>query len=204
MRARSHTFRAQHGHSCDPYGEPSIPGSSSLLQTRTHTHGGTPPPIVQGSYLLCGWLWPLAQGPSSWMYHQSFKAIKHFSMRIARSSLSKTERSDSQSHFLPNPIKGGEGRGGEKRGWRLKMEGFYLRTMRYYRPDYSWLMFLVWEITFPLFFFWSAQALESEMRITLSLSCFSLLHFNGLYLFLLLCFARKISVFHVYCHLLSF
>lgn len=24
--------------------------------------------------------------------------------------------------------------------------------MRYYRPDYSWLMFLVWEITFPLFF----------------------------------------------------
>lgn len=32
------------------------------------------------------------------------------------------------------------------------MEGFYLRTMRYYRPDYSWLMFLVWEITFPLFF----------------------------------------------------
>lgn len=71
------------------------------------------------------------------------------------------------------------------------MEGFYLRTMRYYRPDYSWLMFLVWEITFPLFFS-SAQALESKMRITLSLSCFSLLHFNDL--FLLLCFARKLSV----------
>lgn len=33
------------------------------------------------------------------------------------------------------------------------------------------------------------------MRITLSLSCFSLLHFSGLFLFLLLCFARKISVF---------
>lgn len=33
------------------------------------------------------------------------------------------------------------------------------------------------------------------MRITLSLSCFSLLHFNGSFLFLLLCFARKISVF---------
>lgn len=32
------------------------------------------------------------------------------------------------------------------------MEGFYLRTMRYYRPDYSWLMFLVWEITFTVFF----------------------------------------------------
>lgn len=32
------------------------------------------------------------------------------------------------------------------------MEGFYLRTMRYYRPDYSWLMFLVWEITFTIFF----------------------------------------------------
>lgn len=127
------------------------------------------------------------------MYHQSFKAIKYFSMRIACSSLSKTERSDSQSHFLPNPIKGGEGRG-KKRGWRLKMEGFYLRTRRYYRPDYSWLMFLVWEITFPLFF-WSAQPLESKMRITLSLSCFSLLHFSGLFLFLLLCFARKISVF---------
>lgn len=86
------------------------------------------------------------------MYHQSFKAIKHFSMRIARSSLSKTERSDSQSHFLPNPIKGGKGGEGGGRGWRLKMEGFYLRTMRYYRPDYSWLMFLVWEITFTIFF----------------------------------------------------
>jgi len=44
------------------------------------------------------------------MYHQSFKAIKHFSMRIAGSSLSKTKRSDSQSHFLTNPIKGGKGR----------------------------------------------------------------------------------------------
>ena len=32
------------------------------------------------------------------------------------------------------------------------MEGFYLRTMRYYRPDYSWLMFLVLEITFTTFF----------------------------------------------------
>lgn len=31
------------------------------------------------------------------------------------------------------------------------MEGFYLRTMRYYRPDYSWLMFLVGEITFTIF-----------------------------------------------------
>lgn len=132
--------------------------------TQTHTSS-----LVQESYLLCGWLWPLAQGPSPWMCHQSFKAIKHFSMKIARSSLSKTKRSDSQSHFLPNPIKGEEGRGKKKRGWRLKMEGFYLRTMRYYRPDYSWLMFLVWEITFTiffpftfsLFFFWSVQALWS-------------------------------------------
>lgn len=74
------------------------------------------------------------------------------------------------------------------------MEGFYLRTRRYYRPDYSWLMFLVWEITFPLFL-GSTKALELKMRIILSRSCFSLLHFNGLYLFLLLCFARKISVF---------
>lgn len=62
------------------------------------------------------------------------------------------------------------------------MEGFYLRTMRYYRPDYSWLMFLVWEITFTIFFSssfflsfffpWSAQALELKMRIALNLSCF--------------------------------
>lgn len=174
--------------------------------TQTHTSS-----LVQERYLLCGWLWPLAQGPSPWMCHQSFKAIKHFSMRIACSSLSKTKRSDSQSHFLPNPIKGEEGRG-KKRGWRLKMEGFYLRTMRYYRPDYSWLMFLVWEITFTifspffyffLFFFGSVQALELKMGITLSLSCFSLLHFNGSLLFLLLCFARKISVFHFYWHPLS-
>lgn len=85
------------------------------------------------------------------------------------------------------------------------MEGFYLRTMRYYRPDYSWLMFLVWEITFTTFFFpfWREQALELKMRITLSLSCFLLLHSNELLLFLLLCFARKIPVFHFYWHLLS-
>lgn len=93
------------------------------------------------------------------------------------------------------------------------MEGFYLRTLRYYRPDYSQLMFLVWEITFIVFFFilvflfffifWSVQALELKLRITLSLSCFSLLHFNRLLLFLLLCFARKISVFHFYWHPLS-
>lgn len=87
------------------------------------------------------------------------------------------------------------------------MEGFYLRTMRYYRPDYSWLMFLVLEITFTTFFlifFLSAQALELKMRITLRLSCFSLLHLNGLFLQLLLCFARKILVFHFNWHLLSF
>lgn len=149
----------------------------------------TPLLIIRKYYPLCVWLWPLPQGPSPKMYHQSFKAIKHFSMRIAGSSLSKTKRSDSQSHFLPNPIKDGEGRG-EKRGWRLKMEDFYLRTRKYYRPDYSWLMFLVWEITFSLFL-GSIRALEWKMRITLSLSCFSLLHINGLCLFLL-CFARKI------------
>lgn len=45
-------------------------------------------------------------------------------MRIARSSLSKTERSDSQSHFLPNPIKGGEGREGENEVEDLKWRAF--------------------------------------------------------------------------------
>lgn len=65
---------AQHAHSYDPYWELPIPYSSSLLQV--HTHKGTlshthmhehtriAPPIVQESYLLCGWLWSLAQGPS--------------------------------------------------------------------------------------------------------------------------------------------
>lgn len=78
----------------------------------------------QQHYLLCVWMWPLAQGPSPSIYHQSFEAIKHFSMRIARSSLSKTERSDSQSHFLPNPIKGGEGREGENEVEDLKWRAF--------------------------------------------------------------------------------
>lgn len=89
-----------------------------------YKHEHTPPPTVQGSYLLCARLWPLAQGPSPTMYHQSFKAIKHFSMRIARSSLSKTERSDSQSHFLPNPIKGGEGRREKNEVEDLKWRAF--------------------------------------------------------------------------------
>lgn len=113
MGARSHTSARSMATLVTLMGNRPSP-AAHLCYKHVHTHGGTPPPIVQRSYLLCGWLWPLAQGPSPWMYHQSFKAIKHFSMRIARSSLSKTERSDSQSHFLPNPIKGGEGRGGEK------------------------------------------------------------------------------------------
>lgn len=92
---------------------------------RTHTYAVMhTSSFVQESDLLCGWLWPLAQGPSPWMYHQSFKAIKHFSMRIACSSLSKTERSDSQSHFLPNPIKGGKGRGEKNEVEDLKWRAF--------------------------------------------------------------------------------
>lgn len=123
MHVRIH---APHGHSCDPHEAPSIPSISSLSQTysHTHTHTFTPPPIVRGSYLLCGWLWPLAQGSSPWMYHQSFKAIKHFSMRKARASFSKTERRDSQSHFLPNPIKGGQGRGEKNEVEDLKWRAF--------------------------------------------------------------------------------
>ena len=89
-----------------------------ITNTHTHTHTHTQThtsSLVQESDLLCGWLWPLAQGPSPWLCHQSFKAIKQFSMRIACSSLSKTKRSDSQSHFLPNPIKGEEGKREKKK-----------------------------------------------------------------------------------------
>lgn len=153
--SRTHTHTSVLARLRDYIYDPSRETLQLIFVTNTYTHvegwrQTHTSSLVQGRYLLCGWLWPLAQGPSPWMCHQSFKAIKHFSMRIACSSLSKTKRSDSQSHFLPNPIKGEEGRG-KKRGWRLKMEGFYLRTMRYYRPDYSWLMFLVWEITFTIF-----------------------------------------------------
>lgn len=96
-----------------------------IKNTLTHiTDEGTPPPVVRESYLLCGAGGGGAQGPSPQMYHQSFKAIKHFSMRIASSSLSKTERSDSQSHFLPNPIKGGEGRGEKNEVEDLKWRAF--------------------------------------------------------------------------------
>lgn len=66
----------------------------------------------QGRCVLHVWsFWPLPSGSSPEMYHPSFKAIKHFSMRIALSSLSKMKRRHSQSHFLPNPIKGGKRRG---------------------------------------------------------------------------------------------
>lgn len=94
------------------------------------------------------------------------------------------------------------------------MEGFYLRTMRYYRPDYSWLMFLVWEITFTVFFssfflrfFFpqSAQALEVEDENCLK----SLLFFTSplqwvvlvLVVFVLL---QRFLFPRFYWHLLSF
>lgn len=116
-----HTYKA--------HVEVSVPCISALLQwsltnKRTDMLWSPHPPIVQQYDRLCVWMWPLAQGPSPLIYHQSFDAIKHFSMRIARSSLSKTERSDSQSHFLPNPIKGGEGRGGKNEVEDLKWRAF--------------------------------------------------------------------------------
>lgn len=107
-------------HTYDTYREASTPPA----QKCTDIHCSPYPSIVQQRYLLCVWMWPLAQGPSPSIYHQSFEAIKHFSIRIARSSLSKTERSDSQSHFLPNPIKGGEGREGENEVEDLKWRAF--------------------------------------------------------------------------------
>lgn len=128
-KERSCFFTRDHApHACsyDPLWKTVHP-QQLIFVTNTYTHRYTvmrTSSFVQESDLLCGWLWPLAQGPSPWMYHQSFKAIKHFSMRIACSSLSKTERSDSQSHFLPNPIKGGKGRGGENEVEDLKWRAF--------------------------------------------------------------------------------